>query len=186
MVECLNCGRREQAQASAPDERLTFLCEDCRIELKRSPQAIPGYDTVKLLGRGGMGCVMLGARATNRPRRRDQNFASGICRQRESDETLHARDRRRRGVEASRTSSSSSIAAHTTAWSISSLNSSTVLTLRSSLKLAAVVFVRRRHLDHFAGARRALVRTRAGLHSSRLQRPEHPRLPVTRQTSSRS
>src|SRR6476661_8949875 len=60
MVECLNCGRREQAQASAPDEKLTFLCEDCRIELKRSPQAIPGYDTVKLLGRGGMGCVMLG------------------------------------------------------------------------------------------------------------------------------
>ena len=60
MVECLNCGRREQAQASAADEHLTFLCEDCRIELKRSPQAIPGYDTVKLLGRGGMGCVMLG------------------------------------------------------------------------------------------------------------------------------
>lgn len=60
MVECLNCGRREQAQASAPDERLTFLCEDCRIELKRSPQTIPGYDTVRLLGRGGMGCVMLG------------------------------------------------------------------------------------------------------------------------------
>src|SRR5918999_3953944 len=59
MVECLNCGRREQAQASTPDEHLTFLCEDCRIELKRSPQAIPGYDTVKLLGRGGMGCVML-------------------------------------------------------------------------------------------------------------------------------
>ena len=60
MVECLNCGRREQAQASTPDEHLTFLCEDCRIELKRSPQAIPGYDTVKLLGRGGMGTVMLG------------------------------------------------------------------------------------------------------------------------------
>src|SRR5688500_20230889 len=59
MVECQNCGRREQAQASAPDEHLTFLCEDCRIEMKRSPQAIPGYDTVKLLGRGGMGCVML-------------------------------------------------------------------------------------------------------------------------------
>src|SRR5689334_24773894 len=60
MVECLNCGRREQAQASAPDEKLTFLCEDCRIELKRSPQSVPGYDTVKLLRRGGMGCVMLG------------------------------------------------------------------------------------------------------------------------------
>ena len=60
MVECLNCGRREQAQASAPDEHLTFLCEDCRIELKQSPQSIPGYDMVKLLGRGGMGTVMLG------------------------------------------------------------------------------------------------------------------------------
>jgi eukaryotic-like serine/threonine-protein kinase len=59
MVECLNCGRREQAQASTPDEHLTFLCEDCRIELKRCPQAIPGYDTVRLIGRGGMGCVML-------------------------------------------------------------------------------------------------------------------------------
>lgn len=68
MVECLNCGRREQAQASAPEECLTFLCEDCRIELKRSPQAIPGYDTVKLLGRGGMGCVMLARdQRTGRP-----------------------------------------------------------------------------------------------------------------------
>src|SRR4030095_14270336 len=68
MVECLNCGRREQAQASAPDERLTFLCEDCRIELKRSPQPVPGYDTVKLLGRGGMGCVMLARdQRTGRP-----------------------------------------------------------------------------------------------------------------------
>ena len=68
MVECLNCGRREQAQASSPDEHLTFLCEDCRIELKRSPQAVPGYDTVKLLGRGGMGTVMLGReQRTGRP-----------------------------------------------------------------------------------------------------------------------
>jgi serine/threonine-protein kinase len=68
MVECVNCGRREQAQATAPDEHLTFLCEDCRIELKRSPQAIPGYDMVKLLGRGGMGTVMLGrVQQTGRP-----------------------------------------------------------------------------------------------------------------------
>src|ERR1700754_3610532 len=65
MVECLNCGRREQAQASAPDERLTFLCEDCRIELKRTPQAVPGYDTVKLIGRGGMGTVMLARQQDN-------------------------------------------------------------------------------------------------------------------------
>jgi serine/threonine-protein kinase len=59
-VECLNCGRREQAQATSSDEHLTFLCEDCRQELKRVPQPIPGYDIVKILGQGGMGCVMLG------------------------------------------------------------------------------------------------------------------------------
>src|SRR5438876_9575807 len=41
-VACLNCGRREQAQASAPDEQMTFLCEECREELRRTPQAVPG------------------------------------------------------------------------------------------------------------------------------------------------
>jgi len=30
-VECLNCGRREKAEAASTDEHLTFLCEDCRI-----------------------------------------------------------------------------------------------------------------------------------------------------------
>src|SRR6185295_4463115 len=59
MVECLNCGRRDQAEASRPDEHLTYLCEDCRIELRRQPQQVPGYETIKVLGRGGMGCVML-------------------------------------------------------------------------------------------------------------------------------
>lgn len=59
IVECLNCGRRDQAEASAPDEVMTFLCEDCREELKRQPQPVPGYETLKILGRGGMGCVML-------------------------------------------------------------------------------------------------------------------------------
>ncbi|HEY8227250.1 MAG TPA: protein kinase [Pyrinomonadaceae bacterium] len=59
-VECLNCGRREHAHASAADERFTFVCEDCRIELKKSPHTVPGYETVKLIGRGGMGTVMLG------------------------------------------------------------------------------------------------------------------------------
>ena len=59
-VACLNCGRREQAQATAADEKLTFLCEECRDELKRMPQPVPGYDMVRVLGRGGMGCVMLG------------------------------------------------------------------------------------------------------------------------------
>jgi len=60
VVECLNCGRREEAQASAPDERMTFLCEDCRNELRRTPQPVPGYEMLRLLGRGGMGSVMLG------------------------------------------------------------------------------------------------------------------------------
>jgi len=59
VVECLNCGRRDQAEASTPDEHLTFLCEDCRVELRNQPQPVPGYDMVKVLGRGGMGCVML-------------------------------------------------------------------------------------------------------------------------------
>lgn len=58
-VECLNCGRQEKAEAASTDEHLTFLCEDCRIELKHSPQPIPGYDTIRILGRGGMGSVML-------------------------------------------------------------------------------------------------------------------------------
>lgn len=63
-VACLNCGRREEAQAESPEELLSFLCEDCRVELKKSPQPIPGYDMVKVLGRGGMGCVMLARNQT--------------------------------------------------------------------------------------------------------------------------
>jgi serine/threonine-protein kinase len=59
IVECLNCGARDQAEATTPDEHLTFLCEDCRTELRRRPQPVPGYDMVRVLGRGGMGCVML-------------------------------------------------------------------------------------------------------------------------------
>jgi serine/threonine protein kinase len=61
----LNCGRREEAQATSADEKMTFLCEDCRIELKKTPQPIPGYDLVKVLGRGGMGCVMLARSQAN-------------------------------------------------------------------------------------------------------------------------
>jgi serine/threonine-protein kinase len=63
MVECANCGRRDTAEASAPDEKLLFLCEECREELRRQPQPVPGYEMVRVLGRGGMGCVMLARRA---------------------------------------------------------------------------------------------------------------------------
>lgn len=64
-VACLNCGRREEAQADSSEGYLTFLCEDCRVELKKTPQPIPGYEMVKVLGRGGMGCVMLGRHQHN-------------------------------------------------------------------------------------------------------------------------
>jgi len=69
-VECLNCGRQDKAEAQGPDEQLTFLCEDCRMELRRTPQPIPGYDTIRLLGRGGMGTVMLA---------RDQNTGRPVA-----------------------------------------------------------------------------------------------------------
>ncbi|HXT62295.1 MAG TPA: FHA domain-containing serine/threonine-protein kinase [Pyrinomonadaceae bacterium] len=58
-IECANCGRRECVEGSATNEPMTFICEECREELKRQPQPIPGYEMIKLLGRGGMGCVML-------------------------------------------------------------------------------------------------------------------------------
>jgi eukaryotic-like serine/threonine-protein kinase len=58
-IECANCGRRDSVQGSATNEPMTFICEECREELKRQPQPVPGYEMIKLLGRGGMGCVML-------------------------------------------------------------------------------------------------------------------------------
>jgi serine/threonine-protein kinase len=59
MVECLRCGRPEKAEAASPTEKLTFICEDCRADLKKHPQPIPGYATIKILGKGGMGSVVL-------------------------------------------------------------------------------------------------------------------------------
>jgi serine/threonine-protein kinase len=58
-VQCLNCGRSEEVQVATADEHLTFLCEDCRAELRKTPQPIPGYEMIRVLGRGGMGCVTL-------------------------------------------------------------------------------------------------------------------------------
>lgn len=59
IVNCLRCGRPERAEAASPTEKLSFICEDCREELKRNPQDIPGFTTVKILGKGGMGSVVL-------------------------------------------------------------------------------------------------------------------------------
>lgn len=57
-VNCLHCGRAEEAQGT-PEDHLTFVCEDCRIELKKTTQPIPGYEILRVIGRGGMGNVML-------------------------------------------------------------------------------------------------------------------------------
>ncbi|MCW5960386.1 MAG: protein kinase [Pyrinomonadaceae bacterium] len=58
-VQCLNCGIPAKAEASQPDAKLSFLCDDCREKLKKNPQPIPGFQMIRVLGQGGMGSVML-------------------------------------------------------------------------------------------------------------------------------
>lgn len=59
-VECLNCGIPAKTEASRPDAKLSFLCDDCRDKLRKNPQPIPNYQMIRMLGQGGMGSVMLG------------------------------------------------------------------------------------------------------------------------------
>ena len=65
IVPCLNCGRLGHAEASSPDEKMSYLCEECREEMRKKPQPIPGYESVKILGQGGMGSVMLARSQSN-------------------------------------------------------------------------------------------------------------------------
>ena len=58
-IACLNCGVPAQAEASRPDAKLSFVCDDCREKLKKNPQPIPNYQMIRVLGQGGMGSVML-------------------------------------------------------------------------------------------------------------------------------
>ncbi len=58
-VACLNCGLPSQAEASRPDAKLSFVCDNCREQLKKNPQPIPNYQMIRVLGQGGMGSVML-------------------------------------------------------------------------------------------------------------------------------
>ncbi len=58
-VACLNCGMPSNAEASRPDAKLSFVCDDCREKLRQNPQPIPGYQMMRILGQGGMGSVML-------------------------------------------------------------------------------------------------------------------------------
>jgi serine/threonine-protein kinase len=58
-IQCLNCGRPSQAEASLPDAKLSYVCGDCREILKKNPQPIPNYEMLRIIGQGGMGSVML-------------------------------------------------------------------------------------------------------------------------------
>ena len=58
-VACLNCGVPAQAEASRPDAKLSYVCDECREKLRKNPQPIPNYQMIRVLGQGGMGSVML-------------------------------------------------------------------------------------------------------------------------------
>lgn len=58
-VACLNCGVPAQAEASRPDAKLSYVCDECREKLRKNPQPIPNYQMLRVLGQGGMGSVML-------------------------------------------------------------------------------------------------------------------------------
>ena len=58
-VACINCGLPARTEASRPDAKLSYLCENCREQLKKNPQPIPNYQMIKVLGQVGMGSVML-------------------------------------------------------------------------------------------------------------------------------
>ena len=58
-VKCLNCSISSTVEASHPDARLSFICDECREKLKANPQPIPNYQMIRVIGQGGMGSVML-------------------------------------------------------------------------------------------------------------------------------
>lgn len=64
-VACLNCGLPSKAEASRPDAKLSYVCDDCRETLRKNPQPIPNYQMIRILGQGGMGSVMLARRASD-------------------------------------------------------------------------------------------------------------------------
>ncbi len=64
-VQCLNCGMPSEAEVSRPDTKMTFLCDNCRENLKQNPQPIPNYQMIRMLGQGGMGSVMLARHVTD-------------------------------------------------------------------------------------------------------------------------
>jgi len=64
-IQCLNCGIPSKAEASRPDAKLSYVCDDCREKLRSNPQPIPNYQMIRILGQGGMGSVMLARSVTD-------------------------------------------------------------------------------------------------------------------------
>ena len=64
-VQCLNCGVPGKTEASSPNDKFSYLCDDCREKLMKHPQPIPNYQMIRILGQGGMGCVMLARSLTD-------------------------------------------------------------------------------------------------------------------------
>jgi len=64
-IQCLNCGMSSKIEASRPDAKLSYVCDDCHEKLRRNPQEIPGYQMIRVLGKGGMGSVMLARRISD-------------------------------------------------------------------------------------------------------------------------
>jgi serine/threonine-protein kinase len=58
-VPCLNCSIPVRVEADFADEQMTYVCDPCREKLLSEPQPIPGYQVLRVLGKGGMGSVML-------------------------------------------------------------------------------------------------------------------------------
>lgn len=58
-VICVVCGNTSYAEASRADEKMTYICGECREKARQQPQPIRGYEFLKNLGQGGMGSVAL-------------------------------------------------------------------------------------------------------------------------------
>jgi eukaryotic-like serine/threonine-protein kinase len=59
-IACLKCGIPGKFEAENADQKLSYICDECREKLKANPQPIPNYQMIRIIGQGGMGSVMLG------------------------------------------------------------------------------------------------------------------------------